>query len=577
MKVSFKGRKQSVTLDQSDFVAKGGEGDVYQKSGLVYKVCYPSKMIPEGKFKMLAALDNQHIVRPMDPFVTDTGREGYTMQFIPEAISLCQLVTVTYRNRNNVKSDTMLKLVRQMQDGFHFVHSKSCLLVDANELNFLVSKNLDFIHFIDVNSYETLGYPATAIMDTIRDRQITRGADGHLRWTKGSDWFSFAVISFQMFIGMHPFKGKHPNHPDPKTSMDQCMKHNLSVLNPTVKFPKPACLPFDVIPEVYRKWFEAVFENGQRVAPPKYLVATIVVTPVVPQVKQVVGSNTFIINEIANFNGRVVACFYSGGHQMVSTNEQTVYVDSRMVFTSPQPVKMGVTPQGKPLAAYLDGGQVHLYDLSGVATPISLMLPAETLMATGGRLYAKDRRAIYEITIFDEGTQVFASSKIAANVLENATQVFDGVVVQSLFDTQHVNVFPKSGECYSFMMRELDGYKVIEARYMKRVMMVMAVDTKTGQYDRFIFRFARDHSCYDMRIIRNVTNLGLNFTVLDNHRAVCITEEEKLEIFLSEKDHPAIKEIDDPAIEADMILAGKGNDALFSRGSKLYSITARTP
>ena len=112
--------------------------------------------------------------------------------------------------------------------------------------------------FIDVDSYQTPGFKATALMDSVRDRHCHNN-----QFTPDTDWFSFGIVSFQMFIGIHPYKGKHPDLAD----MDARMMQNISALNKAVSVPK-VCYAFDVIPQAYLCWYKAVFEQGKRCAPP---------------------------------------------------------------------------------------------------------------------------------------------------------------------------------------------------------------------------------------------------------------------------------------------------------------------
>ena len=58
-------------------------------------------------------------------------------------------------------------------------------------------------------------------MDSVRDRHAAG-------WNEGTDWFSFALVSFQMFVGIHPYKGKHPA----LKTLDERMAQNVSVLHP---------------------------------------------------------------------------------------------------------------------------------------------------------------------------------------------------------------------------------------------------------------------------------------------------------------------------------------------------------
>lgn len=565
MKVTIKGKGTTVTLDQRHFLARGGEGAIYAKDDTVYKVCESGKMIPEGKFKELAALNDPRIIRPMDIFTTDKGEDGYTMKFVDDTYALCQIFPVAFRNRNGVTPDTMLKLVREMQDGIQYVHKQRCLIVDLNELNFLVKKALDKLYFIDVNSYKTPSYQPTAIMPSIRDPHCGNS------FSELTDWYSFAIVSFMMFIGMHPYKGKHPKFSDPKTSMLECMKHNLWIGNPDVKYPKGACLTFDVIPEAYLNWYKAVLGEGKRVPPPSDLVAFINV--VTQKIKQVVGSNNFLIDEVFSTAADIVKYYNIGGKDVI-ISQDTLYYDHRTHYHLPVgDYKLGATPTTqRPIAAWIEGQSVKLWDVV-FQKEIPFMLNGDGLMVNDGRIYVKNGMRVVEVIFTELPGNLLASPHQVNSVMERATTLYDGCIIQNLFDAHYVSLFPETKQCRQFALRELDGYKVVDAKYESRVLMVMAVNQASGAYDRFVFRFAKDWSGFDVRVVKDVTNMGLNFTVLDNGVCASITEQEKLELFRAEKDAQGIKEFDDPAIEADMILTHKGAQTLFYRGKKLYSIT----
>ena len=95
-----------------------------------------------------------------------------------------------------------------------------------------------FLFIIDVDSYQTPGFPATAA-DGQRPGPPCRG------FSEETDWFSFAIVSFQMFAGIHPYRGNYPALPRPETPDEA----NVSVLNPRCHVPK-VCYPFSVIPPV---------------------------------------------------------------------------------------------------------------------------------------------------------------------------------------------------------------------------------------------------------------------------------------------------------------------------------------
>ena len=249
---------KNIRLGKSCFVAQGGEGSVYAKDGVAYKIYSdPKKMISESKINELSKLTLKNIIKPLDIITSNRKPVGYTMKFLRNTFPLCQVFTKSFRTRHNIQQDTILNLVYKLRDLVEHVHSKKILIVDLNEMNFLVGNKFKTPYAIDVDSYQTQSFSATAIMESIRDRHCNG------KFTQGSDWFSFAILSFQLFVGIHPYKGKHPT----VKTMDERMKLNISVLNKNVRIPK-ACQDLSVIPDKFMKWFKMVLEDGERIPPP---------------------------------------------------------------------------------------------------------------------------------------------------------------------------------------------------------------------------------------------------------------------------------------------------------------------
>ncbi|HEX7773949.1 MAG TPA: hypothetical protein VF435_16120, partial [Pyrinomonadaceae bacterium] len=234
-----------VQLGRMEFKAQGGEGAVYVKGPTAYKIyADPSRCIAQAKIDELSSLVQSNIIRPVRLILDNKNTPvGYTMRAVGKAHSLCRLFPKAFRQRNNITPEITLRLVRQLQTGVLHVHTNGVLIVDLNEMNFLVSADFAELFFIDVDSYQTPSFPATALMESVRDRHATTH-------TTSSDWFAFAVVSFQIFVGIHPFKGTYAplqHLPDNAAKLDARMRGNISVLHSGVTVPA-ACLPFSVIP-----------------------------------------------------------------------------------------------------------------------------------------------------------------------------------------------------------------------------------------------------------------------------------------------------------------------------------------
>jgi len=427
-------------------------------------------MISVQKLNELASLSEPNIIRPLDLLLDQRNLPvGYTMRHVADAYSLCQLFPRAFRDRNNLTPELVLKLVQQMQTGVEHVHNHGVLIVDLNEMNFLTSRNFDDLFFIDVDSYQTPSFPAKVLMESVRDRHATR-------FTRESDWFSFAVITFQMFVGIHPFKGNYPalrGCTDKAGMLDARMKANISVLNPGVSVPA-SCLPFNSIPGAFYDWYHAVFEEGKRLAPPRNAIPSIVTTS---QAQHRIESVHFEISELHEFDSDILRI-----DGPITTTATSIYNGSRTSFPSPRNSISLISPRlGHMVIAYYEHGSVHFRDLTA-AKEIETDLEATNVMQIGGRFYVQQRGSLLEIAFAEMAGTLRLSSMVVANVNQHSTQLFDGVLFQNLLGACYASVILSPGRCYQIRLPELDKYRIIDARIERGVLIVLG--NNSGTYDR---------------------------------------------------------------------------------------------
>jgi hypothetical protein len=552
-----------ISLSKRDYLAGGGEGDVYVKGSTAYKIYHNvHRAIPIGKIHELAGISDPNVIKPQVALVDKRGTPvGYHMRFVPNTMGLCQLFPKAFRERNSLSHDMMLKLIRKLQGMIQNIHTASVLVVDLNELNFLAAKDFKTLYGIDVDSYQTRSYPATAIMASIRDPQV-QGYD----FTELSDWFSFAVVSFNMFTGIHPFKGKHPSI----KGMENRMTAGISVFDPAVRVPK-VVYPFDVIPQVYQNWYRALFVDHKRAKPPIGLIEAIALLPLIETVSGSINLEFIKIVKLRN----AISHAWSLGNSTLCIEKAGVFLDQRKLTDAP-PASccMGLCPpNNRPVLAWADKvGAIRLLD-ARQDKDIPFTLGVEQLTECGDRLYVKTLGQIHEIDLVEIGGRIVAGAVPVANCMENATRFFPGVVVQDMIGEMHLTMFPASKMSYTTKIPELKGYRIVDARGSRNV--VMVVGHKRGRYDRLVIRFSSNYKDYDIRVVEGISPMGLNFVALETGVVACITEEETLELFSAKRGNPAVKIINDDSLSGDMELFEHQGKAAFWNGNTLYRLKTK--
>lgn len=560
MKVHVKGKTLSLT--KHNYKSEGGEGQIFVKKDLAFKIYFdPQKMISAGKIQELAVLTDPKIIKPEDIIFNNGTPIGYTMRFIKDAYSFVQTFTKAFKNRHGLYLDTCLDLVQNFQKTVHFIHSKNILIVDLNEMNFLVDKKFKEVYCIDVDSYQTPNYKATAIMESIRDRHTPSDV-----FNEGSDWFSFAIITFQLLTGIHPYKGKHKNI----KGLDARMSRNISVFNPDVSIPRSAESP-EILPTTYRDWYYAVFEKGLREAPP---VDTSKIIPQIVTIKVAAGTNNFKIKELFECVFEIHQYAKQGNTEVIIGNN--VCINRRSYQMLGAPFSIGFYGS-LPIAAKIEIGDGSLIIKSlrngqEIKSNIWKERPkASQVMSYKGRFYYALENYIYEIQYHGSEFNPHLSSVAVANILSQSAKIYPGCVVQNLLGTCYVSTFPESQTHYQYKIEDFKGYRLIDAKFENNILML--VGEKQGIYTRFIYTLQGDtNSPTQSRKVEDISYSGLNFTVLDNGICVLLNEQEQIEIF-HQKNLTQIKVIEDKEIHGAMRLFNAENSVLFSVQNKLFSMT----
>ena len=560
MKYFIRG-KNEVILNQNNFVSKGGEGSVFRKGKVSYKIYEdPNKMIPEAKIKELHLIKKSNVIKPQDIILDKRNTiVGFTMDWV-NGIPLCKLFTNDFRKRNGVTEDTTMQLVENIKLTINEIHKANCLIVDGNEFNYLTdNKKYTTPFFIDVNSYQTPSFPATAIMPSIRDWNSRT-------FSELTDWFSFAIIACQLFIGIHPFKGKHPKYK--KRDLETRMRNNISIFHKKVRVPPPT-RNFNLIPTKYMEWFIELFNNGNRIEPPE-LPGTIIIAQV--QVTLIQSTNNFEITLIKDFNDEIYYHSMLFGTPITKTKNK-LYIGNRDYKVS-QGTELLFTPRNlTPILVKLEQEKLKLKCLDNNKKVVAPELSCQDLMIIDNTLYIRNNGDLVELFFNERSSIIKLAIKNNWKIMPNSSIIFSGVVYQSVLGKPYLVIpIPKTSGLSSCIVKEIpeiEEYKIIEAKHDLGVCVLIAY--QKGIYYRVVLKFDEKYNKYSCRFIKDITYPSINFVTLENG-IVILMNDDILEIFSKDLTKTNIQAFDDPDINSTMKLCKDGVEVRFFKENKLYKI-----
>jgi hypothetical protein len=551
------GSKNPTKVTLKDYIASGGEGTIYRHNHLCCKLYHdPSKMIPEGKILELREIKTKNVMAPKDVIYDPKTKKpiGFTMPFLSDTEYLVRIFSRKFKKDNNITPEMTVELVKNMREMLDSLHKENIIVGDYNELNTLTDNKTYVIPYaIDVDSYQTRSFLCTAIMDSIRDRTLPFGI-----FKDSSDWFSWAIVTFQLYTGIHPYKGNHPNYG--ASDLDQRMKDNISVFNKDVKMPA-ICRDFSVIPKAHLEWYKVVFEKNDRTKPP--LPDAVFCGSYKPII--VMDASGLNIDLVHNYQDDIIDVYYFNNTRYVITTK-AIYQNTTEVFKFTQKPKdiLLTTAEfsDKLIIAVKSKDAVSFFTLE--KEEIS-RINGTDFMYCNGSIYTINNGDLVE-NYFPILGKIKHIAKKVANIV-NSSKLFQGIVIQDIFGNMMFTIPYENKKCANINVPELKGYRIIDAKRINKFCVLIA--EKNGKFDRFIFLFDKTFNTYELRIDSNTDIRSVNLMVKQNGMAVTIKEDNTLEMFYDLKNS---KEIKNSPIELDMPLYDGISQVLFVNDSKLQSI-----
>lgn len=560
LELKILGKPGIIRIDETkNFIAKGGEATVYSYHNDVFRIYHDkSKMVPLEKINELSVLKSKdHIILPKE-IVTDKKNEivGFTMNNIGNrTLPLMRLFNTGFWKKNNLNINKIIKIVEFMQETTIFVHKNECLIVDFNELNNLIDDtNFSLVYYIDTCAWKTRSYPPTAV--TLFAKDYTKNI-----FDEYTDWYSFAILVFQLFTGTHPFRGSHPKYKGLpiKEETVKRMKENASVYDRGVTL-NTAVRDISNIPSNYNIWFKDLFVSGKRCFPPGMAgVVTII------HVDKIISKDILITTFYREFDKEIIdyksvlgkEIFYFDDSLIVDNKE---YKDCKSIIFDCELTPYNVrVEKGFLTFKNLNTGQKEISNFK-----------SEKFFIIDNELYNKYEDFVCHIKLNKTPVKLLISVNNQWNVMRYSSKIFDGVIYENIL-----------GKCWFFIpvyqknwgvtigIKELDDYKIIDCVMKKNILIV--IGKNKNDLKKFIIKFNAKFNEYKSFSIKDNIDV-INFVVLDNG-IVVNAEEDKIEIFDSNFEKDKTKYVDGDIMN--MSLINKGNDVMIIENKKISKITLK--
>lgn len=578
IKVVLEGRGR-LTLGEMNYVRTGGEAAVYRAERTIIK-CYtdPRKMGRDGmadKVKLLAATLQHHAIAAPQGVVSDeAGRPiGFYMPLV-EGEPAPRAFVRDFRERHQFGDSEARMLAAEMLAVFSYAHERGVLLVDPNETNWIIGlgpANRVFTpQAIDVDSWAVDRWvpasPADAVvMPSIRDWNAAAIGEA-------SDWFAWAIVTFQLLVGIHPYRGTLDGWG--KADLVPRMKANASVFAPGCRLPAAARDPAGCIYPPLLEWYRATFQDGHRAASPPPSPNDVAPTPA--KVARVLRASTgpgigLLHEKLFGILGDPVVRVWPSGVLLLRSGK-LVHVDGRglgLMIASPDGAEVVEAAPDSWIVADVDrrDGKVSFFMSGDEVLPLRQGLALQRVWRAGERLFGITDREAVELAALPP-LQMAPGRRWG--VRPNATRWFDGVAVQDILGAAML-FLPTATGVAQVRVKALDGLLPVAGCGARRFAAIVAVGPD-GAYRRVEVTLGDDHAPPTVWVGPN-DGPDLNMVALPTGVVATVVEDGELVIFVPVNGR--ISRVRDRDIATDVRLARIGDRVVYVRDGDLWRVSVR--
>ncbi len=567
MQVVLEG-KGPVTLRPNDHVATGGEGSIYKVGGLAVKMYLdPLKMRQAGlpdKINLLSRLVHPFVVGPRGLVLNSASEAvGHYLPFVENGKPLSMVFTNEFWTKEGFDQNNASDLVSGMRDAVDFAHQHAALLIDANELNwFALLTGKAEPRIIDVDSWAIGKWPASVIMPSIRDwNSKTFG--------EGTDWFAWGVVTFQVYTGLHPYKGTLAGFD--RGDLVGRMKARASVFSPNIKLNR-AVRDFSMIPGALLSWYEAAFQQRERSKPPSPFDSAISHAPTARTARTVVIDNNTGVLAIEKLfgipNDPVIRVFFCGIAQTAS-GDLWEMESKRLLLKGSKDCEIVKVGRGWLLAE--KSGLAFISEDTVRAEPLSLHLACRSFLSYENRMFAVTESGLAEVKVHNFGKPV-ASFGQTWGILINSTRWFAGVGVLDAMGAMYVVVPFGEDSVSQVRIKELDGRNVVAGKAGSRFVSMIAID-RQGTYSKIELTFDKDYAMAPKVWQGAADSAEMNVAILPKGVCATILKDGELDIFVPANGN--VRRIEDRQVATDMALTDWRDRVIFIQNGDVWSLRVK--
>jgi hypothetical protein len=574
--------KGDLILQPQDHLATGGEGAVYLKNGMVFKLYLDPKAARArgmaDKVALLAGLRHPYIVAPIDVLLDK--RQDLIGYYMPAASgeAMMRVFTSAWRDANGFGDTKAVKLVENMRTAVEAAHGLGAVMADGNETNWLADGVEPRV--IDVDSWQIGKFPATAIMASIFDYHRPPPS-------RESDWFAWGIVSFQVLTGIHPYKGSHPDFR--RGDLEARMRANASVLDPKVRL-NAAVRHFGVIPGRLRDWYEAVFQRAERLPPPSLRGSA--VPDGAPRRARAVASAGGMLkhDRYLTLPGPARLVTRDGiGVLEVAGELQAHDIVRRQRITGVESADLARLLKQQAVlirnaSSYvwleLDGAAIRGRLVAGERDPVTAItelapLPciAERLLSLGGRVFALNGEqdlGMIELAINQLGARTFLSIRQAWPVRARASRFYDGFGLTDCLGVPFV-VLPEGDEAVLIQRAVgLKGYRIIGGYAGgSQCIVVSAIRRSDGQLYRLLLHLVGQE--FEVAEASVIDEPNLNIAVTERGIALEIADDGELTVWNTQG--ASARRVSDQAMTRELRLLALPGGVFYLAGKDVFRLT----